>query len=220
MWSNDWAVLCLMVMVIVVASVTYHAIRVICEAAVDIWAPPYIYESTEEANPEPEAEKPIVICEDRIVGYRVKDFADDWILFNTLQEAKDEADSCGNRIEPLYTTGTAVGWRAGKFYDIHKAVAEQLIGEARTASYDVEVHQHPLGRDLDALIDACIPAHNVGKTRFLATLLKAYDVTVKPTVETVTVPEIPPAEEAAMEAEAEAEQKRKDEAKLPAPEHS
>ena len=36
------------------------------------------------------------------VAWRVKDFADGWILCNTLKQAQKEAEGAGNLIEPLY----------------------------------------------------------------------------------------------------------------------
>lgn len=36
------------------------------------------------------------------VAWRVKDFADGWILCHTEAEAKREAEGCGNTIQPLY----------------------------------------------------------------------------------------------------------------------
>lgn len=36
------------------------------------------------------------------VAWRVKDFADDWILCHSERQALAEADSAGNLIEPLY----------------------------------------------------------------------------------------------------------------------
>lgn len=36
------------------------------------------------------------------VAYRVKDFADGWILCHTLKQAEKEAEGCGNAIQALY----------------------------------------------------------------------------------------------------------------------
>lgn len=38
----------------------------------------------------------------RPVAYRVKDFADGWILCHTLEHAQREAEGAGNLIQPLY----------------------------------------------------------------------------------------------------------------------
>ncbi len=43
------------------------------------------------------------------VAWRVKDFADGWILCHTLKQAKREADGAGNLIEPLFLGGDLVG---------------------------------------------------------------------------------------------------------------
>lgn len=40
------------------------------------------------------------------VAWRVKDFADGWILCNTRQQAEKEAAGAGNLIEPLYAIPT------------------------------------------------------------------------------------------------------------------
>lgn len=37
------------------------------------------------------------------VAWRVKDFADGWILFHTEAEARREAEGAGNLVQPLYT---------------------------------------------------------------------------------------------------------------------
>lgn len=40
--------------------------------------------------------------ERRAVAFRVKDFADGWILCHTFEQALKEADGDGRRVQPLY----------------------------------------------------------------------------------------------------------------------
>lgn len=48
------------------------------------------------------------------VAWRVKDFADGWVLCHTEAQAQREAKGCGNTIQPLYASlsrGEPEGWR-------------------------------------------------------------------------------------------------------------
>ena len=48
--------------------------------------------------PEPSVEEP--------VAWRVKDFADGWILCHTEAQARREAEGCGNLVQALYRSKT------------------------------------------------------------------------------------------------------------------
>jgi len=86
--------------------------------------------------------------ESEAVAWRVKDFADGWILCHTEAEAGREAAGCGNLIQPLFPASSLAS-RDARIAELEALLEEAVKGLKVINEIWVEAKRHSPDDDFD-----------------------------------------------------------------------